>query len=69
MEERADTRSVSLRANCGVTIPSTHKELQEEQFEEKPGLDHGEHKGSGCTLCRLCPPSWMLDMEKRGSAF
>lgn len=64
MEERADTRSESLGANCGVTLSYTHKELQEEQFEEKPGLDHGEHKGSGCTLCHLCPHKWMLDMRK-----
>lgn len=53
MEGRVDTRSESLRANCGVTLLYTHKELQEEQFEEKPGPDHDEHKGNGCTLVSL----------------
>lgn len=55
MEGRMDTRPESLGANCGVTLLYAHKGPQEEQFEGKPGPDHGEHKGNGCTLCRLCP--------------
>lgn len=55
MEGTVNTQPESLRANCGVTLLFTHKGPQEEQFEGRPGPDHGEHKGNGCTLCRLCP--------------
>lgn len=69
MEERADTQSESLWANCGVTLPSTHKELQQEQFEEKPGPDHGNTKAPAALGVACVHEDGCLTSEKRDSAF